>query len=259
MIRTYRNETGSPEVRVRRESPVIGGAKIYPGTTISFTEAEWNVVPITIKNYLNVMVAIGSFSLTEDVPIEIKPFKEQPKSARLAMVEKVVEKEVVEEKVDEEVTDEAKSDEVKSDENKSDDVKSDETTDENKSDDVKSNEVVEGIKPVDSIEDIKESINENKPDEVTENADKVETTENENVEVADGKNENIENEEVKEEKPEVDLFNYVGFLEPSISKIKIAFKAMPLEERPSIEKLIEAEKADSNRIGLIDWLNESLS
>ena len=105
MIRTFVNETGSPEVKFRRESPVIGGAKIYPGTPISFTEAEWEVLPISQKNYLTSMVEMGAFSLLEDKIPEIKPRPIRTKE-EIVMAEKAKTEEVIEEKA-EDVTEDA--------------------------------------------------------------------------------------------------------------------------------------------------------
>lgn len=247
MIRTFKNETGSPEVKIRRESPVIGGARFYPGTSISFTEAQWENVSQIDKNYLLSLTSMGGFTLIETAflpdsgPVPSKPVKpvEPVKEEKPAEPEVSESKEEVSESDQESGKDAV--DDGKSDETTEADGKNDETTESEPggSDDVKDSEVVEG-----------------KPNE-NENSDTINEAGSESGS-GGGSNDVSDSEPDKSEETVevIDDFNYNEFLDRSISKVKSAFKELPEADRPSIEKLMAAEKAGDNRSGLIGWLTE---
>lgn len=61
ITRKYTNVSGSPEVDVRRMSPTLNNTKVYPGTQVEFTEAEWNALDESQRRLIQSYVDQGVF------------------------------------------------------------------------------------------------------------------------------------------------------------------------------------------------------
>ena len=78
-IRKFTNVSGSPDKRkeginIRRQSPVIGGARLYPGTTVTYSEADWSELGHNTQLLLMGLVEAGVFDYEEisekqDIPV----------------------------------------------------------------------------------------------------------------------------------------------------------------------------------------------
>ena len=67
-MRIFTNISGNIEGRsagLKRQSPSIEGVRVTPGSLISFSDKEWNALPQSVRNELNLYVASGIFSLEE--------------------------------------------------------------------------------------------------------------------------------------------------------------------------------------------------
>ncbi len=244
MTRTYKNETGSPEIKMRRESPVIGGARFYPGTTISFTEAQWENLPQAERVILETGVMREAYSFSDAPPPAEKrpmPVQHTPEPGMQAKVDEAPAEEVVEETAP---TDEEKPAEV-SEESKEAGPEPEEGEGgaaEPGEDDVKPEDVK---KPATDADEQRQK----ETDELSGKTEELAEPNEKDKELA---------EKAAETEPEVDDFDYAGFLDHPIPKVKAAFEKLSEDARPPIEKLIEAEKAGSNRSSLVGWLSELL-
>ena len=272
MIRTFKNETGSPEVKIRRESPVIAGARLYPGTSISFTEADWENLPNSEKRLLEAGLILGAYTLEEtdlmpaSGPVPTGSIKKEAP----VFQSKIKTEEPIKEKESEKGSDETVVKSDTDDSGKTDDDDSGKTEEQTSTDDtVKDNEMDSNESKAAENEDasgkaddgqkIEKGSGEGKPDESKSDSDKSEKLEKVSDSVGEAVATEKKDEKPKEKIEEIDNFNYAEFLNVSIAKIKIAYGEMAEEDRPSIDKLIAAEEAGENRSGLVAWLRELLS
>jgi len=76
MIRRFTNVSGSPEKKMRSQSPVIGGARLYPGVSVSYSELQWqNDLKPDSRAYMMALVSTGVFDYEEflDEVVVVKP------------------------------------------------------------------------------------------------------------------------------------------------------------------------------------------
>jgi len=69
MIRRFTNVSGSPEKKMRRQSPVIGGARVYPGSSHEFNDLQWESLGSVTRSLLMALVATGVADYEERVEI----------------------------------------------------------------------------------------------------------------------------------------------------------------------------------------------
>lgn len=213
------NISGDPANKVRRQSPVIGGARIYPGSTIELSETQWEQTPGDQKQRILALEAIG-----------------------ILIVEHIGDIGLPHRAAGEDKGDKAASSEGAQDE----DASSIEVTDESDltedgSGTVDSNEVdvaEEDVKDAEGVDEEAEDITdvEAAPEEIEEDPE---------PEIEDNSDEDMDEE-----------FDFVAFFEkhPTIPKIKVAFEN--LDPKPSITSFIEYEKANQNRSSLIEWFGQ---
>ena len=65
MIRKFTNVSGSPEKKMRRQSPVIGGARFYPGSSQHYDDRQWEHLGKLAQDFLMSLVAIGVLDYEE--------------------------------------------------------------------------------------------------------------------------------------------------------------------------------------------------
>lgn len=227
MLHKYTNVSGAPEIKVRRQSPVIGGARLYPGSTVTFTDAELAGLPEQTRRLLD------AFVLMEPPVLDYETFPDLMEQQAAAVASEEDGEDAGETgELERKPEDEAQVEETVSEDESVEESGQDENTEESQEE-----------KPVETTSE-------------DENAEEV--SEDESAEES-GKNENAEAvEEVSEEVPasgEEDTFDYDKFLSGNVKNIKSAFAAS--DPPVNAVRLIEVEKASENpRNGLIGWLEQ---
>lgn len=231
MLRKYTNVSGAPEIKTRRQSPVIGGARLYPGSTIIFNDMEWAALDDLTKRRLLV------FTLMDPPILDYVECADpdQIKATALAAVSAPV------------VEDgEKPGEQTGESEEKPDDVlgaPSDKGPE-------------KGELPPDKIIDETKAEKPEPKEITTEEIDRdLQKIADENA--VDASQEKP-SEDASQGKPSEDKFDYVGFLSKSVRIIKGELPAM--DPMPNIVKLIEVEKtSESPRSSLIAWLEQHAS
>ena len=245
MLHKYTNVSGAPEIKTRRQSPVIGGARLYPGSTVTFTDSELEGLGEATRRLLDAFVMM-------DPPVldyEIAPDPMVQQVAAIALEddgEDAGETGELEEKPDEEAS-ESEFEEGSQEDESDKEAQAEETVSEEQAESAVEASEDEPAEEVEQEENAEES-------QEGESADKASEDElaPEGEKSTGTAEEALEEESASEEQ---DTFDYAEFLSGNVKGIKSAFAASD----PPIDaaKLIEFEKAsDSPRGGLIGWLEQ---
>lgn len=251
MIRRYTNISGSPEIKIRRQSPVIGGARIYPGLTIEFNDAEWVALDDMSKKQLESFVMLDPpvFSYEESGELVVSTVEDSRFEVEYLPDESEIEDDVG--------TEDGESKSIKLTPHEL-DVEDSESEDEDIEilgepavNVVKDGEFEDEELP-DKLEFKDEARNESDADTVP-----VAVSSKKSVPAPDefdsSSSSNLFGKEPEDEELDCD-----GFLNQSIKNIKEAYLLQSFDQ-PDIENLIVAEKASQNRSSLIGWLKQQLN